>query len=156
VGTLLLVNPGPNSGIADGPIHWTPEVAGYPALLIDAADPSTSQFSIRSTNRVLSEAEQIANFNPVGAAHEQLGEDADINDIYQSAIRGMVAVEGDFVFQNRPLLLGQLLVGGSIVNSTGELDVEYQADSLLNPPPGFLAPYAHARRPGSSQKSVLP
>ncbi len=140
VGTLLLINPGPNSGIADGPINWTPAVAGYPALLVEADDPSTLQFYIRATNRVLSEAEQLVNFNPAGAPHEQFGSDTnELNDIYPTVIRGLVAVEGDFAFQNQPRLLGQLLVGRSIMNSNGELDVEYQADSLLNPPPGFLA-----------------
>jgi carbohydrate binding protein with CBM4/9 domain len=157
VGTLLLINPGPNSGIADAPINWTPAVAGYPALLVEADDPSTLQFYLRATHRVLSEAEQLVNFNPPGAAHEQFGSDTnELNDIYPSMIRGLVAVEGDFAFQNQPRLLGQLLVGRSITNSAGELDVEYQADSLLNPPPGFLAPYTHSRRPGSVQKAVLP
>jgi hypothetical protein len=161
VGTLLLVNPGPGSGISDGPIHWTPAVAGYPALLVDAADPSSAQFHINSTHRVLSEVEQQVNFNPVGAPHDQLGSDAapptvPLDDIYPSMIRGMVAIEGDFAFENRPFVLGQLLVGGDIANSSGELDVAYQSDSLLNPPPGFLAPYTHWRRPGSVQKTVLP
>jgi hypothetical protein len=156
LGTLLLINPGPNSGVTDGPIHWAPAVAGYPALLVDADNPSALQFSIRSSNQVLSEADQRVNYNPAGAPHEQFGSDTELNDIYPSVIRGMVAVEGDFAFQNRPYLLGQLLVGRSITNSTGELDVEYQADSLLNPPPGFLAPYTHSRRPGSVQKAVLP
>jgi hypothetical protein len=156
VGTLLLINPGPNSGIADSPIHWTPAVAGYPALLVKADDPSTLQFNIRATNRVLSEAEQLVNFNPLGAEHEQFDWDNELDDIYPSVIRGLIAVDGDFAFQNRPRLLGQLLVGRSITNSAGELDVEYQPDSLLNPPPGFLAPYLHSRRPGSVQKAVLP
>jgi hypothetical protein len=155
LGTLLLVNPGPGSGISHGPIHWTPAVAGYPALLVDA--DSAPQFSICSTHRVLSEAEQRVNFNPAGAPHEQFGSDTnELNDIYPSVIRGMVAIEGDFVFQNRPFIRGQLLVGGDIANSAGELDVEYQADSLLNPPPGFFAPHTHSRRPGSVAKDVLP
>ncbi|HJQ81843.1 MAG TPA: carbohydrate binding domain-containing protein [Lacipirellulaceae bacterium] len=155
VGTLLLVNPGPGSGISHGPIHWTPAVAGYPALLVDT--DSAPQFSISSTDRVLSEAEQRVNFNPTGAPHEQFGSDTnELNDIYPSVIRGMVAIEGDFVFQNRPFVRGQLLVGGDIANSAGELDVEYQADSLLNPPPGFFAPHTHSRRPGSVAKDVLP
>jgi hypothetical protein len=157
LGTLLIINPGPGSSIGSGPIEWSPAVAGYPALLVDADDPSTLQFNVRATNRVLSEAEQLVNFNPAGAAHKQFGSDTnELNDIYPSVIRGLVAVEGDFTFQNRPYLLGQLLVGRSITNSNGELDVQYQADSLLNPPPGFLAPYTHSRRPGSVQKAVLP
>jgi hypothetical protein len=164
LGTLLLINPGPGSGISDGPINWTPAVAGYPALLVDASDPATSQFSIAATHRVLSEVEQQINFNPAGAPHEQFGSDAapptvPLDDIYPSVIRGLVVIEGDFAYQNRPFVRGQLLVGGDIANliaPIGELDVEYQADSLLNPPPGFLAPHTHSRRPGSVAKAVLP
>jgi Carbohydrate binding domain len=155
-GTLLIINPGANSGVASGPIHWSPVVAGYPALLVDADDPSSANFKIGATNRVLSEFEQNFNFNPAGAAHYQFATDADMNDIYPTGIRGLVAIEGDFSFQHRPLIHGQLLVGGNVANSNGELDIEYQPDSLLNPPPGFLAPYSHARRPGSVKKAVLP
>ena len=36
VGTLLILNPGANSCVKDGPISWKPAVAGYPALLVDA------------------------------------------------------------------------------------------------------------------------
>jgi hypothetical protein len=45
-------------------------------------------------------------------------------------------------------------VGGDIANSSGELDVQYQPDSLLNTPPGFEAPYSYVRRPASARKVV--
>jgi hypothetical protein len=160
VGTLLLINPGPGSGITEGPIHWTPYVAGYPALLVDASDPATSQFHISYTRRVLSEAEQRVDFNPAGAPYEQLPSDGTRTTVYPSVIHGLVVVEGDLAYQNRPFVRGQLLVGGNIAKLPGqpnvELDVDYQVDSLLNPPPGFLAPHTHARRPGSVAKAVLP
>ena len=57
-----------------------------------------------------------------------------------------MAVEDDLTFQNRPYIRGQLLVGGDITNSSGELEVEYQPESLLNPPPGFLR---HIRMPAA-------
>jgi hypothetical protein len=157
LGTLLIINPGAGSCVASGPIHWSPFEAGYPALLVDADDPANADFTIRATNRVLSEAEQNVNFNPAGAAHQQFGSDVnELNDIYPSGIHGLVAIEGDFSFQNRPFIHGQLLVGGDLTNSAGEIEIEYQPDSLLNPPPGFLAPYSQLRRPGSVHKAVLP
>jgi hypothetical protein len=156
LGTLLVVNPGVGSCIADGPIHMSPAVPGYPVLLVDADTASDADFAINATNRALSEKENATNFNPSGAAHEDFGQDADMNDIYQSAIIGLVAIEDDLSYTNSPLIRGQLLVGDDIANSSGTLEIQYQPDSLLNPPPGFWAPYTYARRPTSGKKTVLP
>jgi hypothetical protein len=156
LGTLLLINPGPGSCIANGPIHWSPAGANYPALLIDATTPENADFAINATNRALSEKENGVNYNPVGASHDEFGQDADTNDIYRSTIRGLIAVRDDLTYQNRALVRGQVLVGDEINNSSGELEVEYLQDALLNPPPGFTAPYTYVRRPGSVQKAVAP
>ena len=153
-GTLLVVNPGPGSSIAYGPIHWSPVVPGYPALLVDSASAGNADFAINATNHVLSEQAQGVNFNPAGAAHPTLGQDAELNDIYPSEIGGLVAIKDDLTYQNRPLIRGQILVGGQISNSSGTLDVDYQPESLLSPPPGFLAPDVYVRRPASAHKAV--
>ena len=154
VGTLLVINPGANSCIKDGPISWTPAVPGYPALLVDA-DTGTADFSILATNRALSEKENTTNFNPSGAASDEFGVDSDTNDIYRSQIRGLVAVRRDLVYGNRSITKGQIIVGNNIANSSGELEVDYQPDSLLNPPPGFWS-YTYSRRAASTRKAVLP
>lgn len=156
LGTLLVINPGAGSCVSNGPIAWQPAVAGYPALLVDADTPDNADFAINATNRGLSEKENGVNFNPAGAAHDEFGQDADTNDIYRSNIRGLVAVRDDLSFANRALVRGQVIVGDDLINSSGELEVEYLRDSLLNPPPGFTAPYTYIRRPTSVQKAVLP
>jgi hypothetical protein len=158
LGTLLVVNPGSGSSIAHGPISWAPAVAGYPALLVDADNASDADFTIAATNRGLSEMEQLINYNPTGAAHPELGQDSDTNDIYQSKIEGLVAIEDDLMYQNRPYIRGQVLIGDDILNSSGSatLDVDYHPESLLSPPPGFLAPNTFLRRPASAYKAVLP
>jgi hypothetical protein len=156
LGTLLVVNPGAGSCISNGPIHWSPAVAGYPALLVDADTATNANFSINATNRGLSEKENGVNFNPVGAPHDEFGQDGDTNDIYRSSIRGLIAVRNNLSFQNRSLIRGQVIVGNDINTSSGELEVEYLPDSLLNPPSGFTAPYTYSRRTGSTQKAVLP
>jgi Tfp pilus assembly protein PilX len=158
-GTLLIINPGPNSCVAPGPINWSPAVAGYPALLVNADNATDANFSIRASNRALSEAEQEVNFNPAGASYDFANvlcspTDTTANDIYPSEIRGLIAVRNAFTFQNYPLVRGQVIIGGDIANSSGELDVQYLPDSLLNPPPGFLAPYTYVRRPASARKVV--
>jgi hypothetical protein len=161
LGTLLIINPGPNSCIDYAPINWAPAVAGYPALLVDADTATDANFSIRATNRSLNEADLDVNFNPAGAPYEfnnwnASSTDSSLNDIYPSEIRGLVVIRNDLSYQNRPYIRGQVIVGGDITNSSGELEVDYQPDSLLNPPPGFLAPYSYARRPYSVRKVVLP
>lgn len=156
LGTLLVINPGANSCVGDGPIHWSPAVAGYPALLVDADNASDADFFLRATNRVLSEKENGVNFNPAGAAHSEFGQDADTSDIYQSVIQGLVAIGDDLAFENAPLIRGQMIVGGDIAGGSGTLEVEFAPDSLLAPPPGFLAPNSYPPRPGSATKAVLP
>lgn len=155
-GTLLIVNPGAGSCIGEGPISWSPAVAGYPAILVDASNASDADFAIYATNHALSETENGTNYNPAGAAHEDLGSDSDTNDIYRSSIRGLVVIRDDLSYANQPFIQGQVIVGDAINNSSGELDVEYAPDAVLNPPPGFLAPTSHLRRPDSIRKVVLP
>jgi hypothetical protein len=155
VGTLLVVNPGANSCVKDGPISWKPAVAGYPALLVDADTPTTADFAILATNRALGEKENGVNYNPSGAPSDEFGQDTDMNDIYSSHIKGLIAVRHDLTYQNRALIKGQVIVGNNITNNTGELEIDYQPDSLLNPPPGFWS-YTYARRTGSTKKVVLP
>jgi hypothetical protein len=155
VGTLLNINPGAGSCINNGPINWTPAVAGYPALLVDADTPTTADFSILATNRALSEKENGVSYNPSGAASDEFGTDLDTNEIYRSQIKGLVAIRHDLAYGNRSLTRGQIIVGNNIANSSGELEIDYQPDSLLNPPPGFWS-YSYSRRATTTQKVVLP
>ncbi len=161
MGTLLIVNPGTGSCINNGPIYWSPAVAGYPALLVDADTASNANFNIYATNRVLSEKENGTNYNPVGAPHDEFGQDSVgqpgyMTNIYRSSIKGLIAVRNNLTYQNRALVRGEILVGGTISNSSGELEIDYQPDALLNPPPGFTAPYSYYRRTNSLQKAVSP
>ena len=104
---------------------------------------------------MLSEKENGINYNPTGAADSDLGTDTDMADIYPSQIRGLVAIRHDLTYQNRTLVRGQVIVGNNIANSSGELEIDYQPDALLNPPPGFWS-YTYPRRTGSTTKAVLP
>ena len=61
------MNPGANSCVKDGPINWSPAVAGYPALLVDSDNGTSADFAILATNRALSEKENGVNYNPSGA-----------------------------------------------------------------------------------------
>jgi hypothetical protein len=155
-GTLLILNPGTNSCIGAGPIRWSPAVAGYPALLVHADTASNANFTIKATNRVLSETENSTNYNPTGAPSDEFGQDSDLNDIYFSEITGLVAVENNLTFQNNGLVRGAVIVGNDFIGSAGTFEVSYQPESLLNPPPGFTGLNTYVRRPASAAKVVLP
>ncbi len=146
LGTLLVVNPGANSCVNNGPVNWSPAVAGYPALLVDSDDGTSADFAIYATNRALSEKENSVDYNLDGATG---------NYIFPSEIRGLIAIRHDLTYQNRGLNRGQIIVGNNIANASDELEVDYQPDSLLNPPPGFWS-YTYPRRTNSVQKVVLP
>jgi hypothetical protein len=154
-GTLLLLNPGSGSCIGPGPIHWSPAVAGYPALMVQADDINSADFTIAATTRPLGETENGVNYNPAGTPHSEFGTDADVDDIYPSEINGLIVVGDDVTFENDTIIRGQIIAGDDITSSGGALEVDYQPDSLLNPPPGFTNPATHTR-PGSVRKTVSP
>jgi hypothetical protein len=135
-GTLAIFNPGSGSSIGAGPNYMSPAKPTEPVLLVEG------NFAIRATNRVLSEAENGVDYNLDTIVP---------NHIYPSEIHGLVAVSGDLTFENSPKIQGELIVGGSV---TGAVDVDYQPDLLLSPPPGFYN-YRYDRRPGSARKAVI-
>jgi hypothetical protein len=156
-GTLVLINPGAGTCIGNsGPICMSPAVAGYPVLLVDANTADNADILINASNRSLSEKEDSTNFNPTGVPHDEFSIDTDTNDIYRSEIYGLILVEDDVTYQNRALVRGQIVAGDDILNSSGELEIEFQTDSLLNPPPGLFAPYTYQRRAASAQKALAP
>jgi hypothetical protein len=154
LGTLVVLNPGAGSAIANGPIHMSPAKPGYPALMV------SGNFAIRATSRVLNEAESGVNFNPSGMPYEfnnPLAGSTDTaptgnNDGYPSEIQGLVAVSGNLTFENTPRFRGQAIVGGAIA---GTYSLTYQPHSMINPPPSFYG-YGYSTRPASVRKVVLP
>jgi hypothetical protein len=160
-GTLLLLNPGPNSRIDYGPIHLSPHIPGYPTLLVNG------NFSIRATNTSLSEAENGCNYNPPGAVntpgmvHKTLGTDGDMVDVYtDSGINGLVCVSGTLTYKYTPQIRGRVILGGNGGNpiNNGSPSVTYVPDSLLNPPPplGAFYTYRYDSRPASAHKAIVP
>jgi hypothetical protein len=114
-------------------------------------------FAIRSTPRILNEAETGVNFNPTGMPYEfnnplATSTDTSLNDAYPSEIQGLVAVSGNLTFENTARLRGQVIVGGTV---SGAYSLNYQPYSMINPPPSFYS-YRYETRPGSTGKVVLP
>jgi hypothetical protein len=151
LGTLVVLNPGAGSAIANGPIHMSPATPGYPVLMVNG------NFAIRSTSRVLNESEYTANFNPGSMPYEfnnplAGSTDNNLNDAYPSEIQGLVAVSGNLTFENAARLRGQAIVGGTV---SGTYSLNYQPGSMINPPPSFYG-YRYETRPTSVRKVVLP
>jgi hypothetical protein len=150
-GTLVVLNPGPGSAIANGPIRMAPAKPGYPALMVHG------NFAIRSTPRVLNEAEMGVNFNPSNMPYDFNNPAANptdslANDGYPSEIQGLVAVSGNLTCENTPRLRGQVIAGGTV---SGAYNLNYQPYSMINPPPSFYT-YRYDVRPASVRKVVLP
>jgi hypothetical protein len=150
-GTLVVLNPGPGSAIANGPIRMAPAKPGYPALMVNG------NFAISSSARVLNEAEYVTNLNPAGMPYDfnsplATSTDTSLNDAYPSEIQGLVAVSGNLTFENSPRLSGQVIVGGAV---SGAYSLNYQPYSMINPPPSFYG-YRYDPRPVSARKVVLP
>lgn len=155
-GTLLLINPGAGSLVV-GPVNWSPAKPGYPALLVDADTAANADLTIATTNRALSESEDLVNYNPTGASHPTFGTDTnEFNDTYPSEIQGLVVVEDDVTFQNNSLVRGSVIAGGDVTSTSGALEVVYQPDSLYTPPPGFHGTWKAVSRPLSARKVVGP
>jgi len=150
------VNPGAGSSVGPGPVRWSPVVAGYPALLVDADVATTADITMATGNRPLNETENGVNYNPAGASSDDFSQDNDLLDIYPSEIHGPVVVEDDLTFENNGLIRGQVITGGDVRSTSGGLEVVYQPDSLFNPPPGFAAPPSVVGRPVSIHKTVVP
>ncbi|HEX3599726.1 MAG TPA: hypothetical protein VHU84_06255, partial [Lacipirellulaceae bacterium] len=145
LGTLLILNPGPNSRIDYGPINWSPVIPGYPALLVNGS------FAIRATNHPLSETENGVDYNFDGIT-------GNYNNV-ASEIHGLVGVSGVLTYKQNPQIRGRVIVGGNggVPVNNGSPTVTYVPDSLINPPPplGGFYTYRYQRRPASAEKVVL-
>jgi hypothetical protein len=149
-GTLLVLNPGANSRIGDGPIHWSPATPGFPTLLVNG------NFVIQATNADLSESQNAVNYNPAAVPYYGFSPTTDDlwDDAYPvaAALQGLIGVSGNLTYQNSPQMTGRVIVGGTV---SGTPNFTYRPDSLLSPPPTFYD-YRYERRSASTRKSVLP
>jgi len=127
VGTLVILNPGPNSEIKPS-VHWEAALQNFPALLVEGgirmdvgSDPLTESSAI--------------NFNPPGTPYEGV-EDGDLDDSYEAIITGLVYVSDSLQMVNTSVIEGALVVGGTS-RTTGTLTLIYSQRYLTDHPPGF-------------------
>jgi hypothetical protein len=131
VGTLVLLNPGPGSDMFSS-VNWVSGVPDYPALLV------SGDMRISLSSAPLLESPDTGSLNPPGTPYGGV-EDTDTTDKYPSLIKGLVYVSGNMTISNDPVFDGVVVVGGSLV-APGNMILQYVANYLDNPPPGFAAP----------------
>lgn len=127
VGTLLLLNAGSGSQIADS-VNWSTTVANFPALLVDGS------LAFDFANAPLSET--TTSFNPPGTPYED-NADTDLADSFPSVIAGLVYVSVNSTSNNHPVFDGVVVIGNAL-SVFADVDLSYRATYFGDPPPGFV------------------
>ncbi|MGL4514592.1 MAG: hypothetical protein ACRCT8_16000 [Lacipirellulaceae bacterium] len=150
LGTLVLLNPGPSSGITDV-VHMQPLGPNYPSLMVDGATFRFDMAQLLTNSRTLSEGGGV-NFNPPGAPYLSLT-DSDTSDSYPSRIEGLVYVTGQARITDNSDFVGALMAGSAFVQANQTLTITHQRYAIDYPPPGFSAGPGVRALPGSFLKA---
>lgn len=151
-GTLILLDPGPKSAVAHGPLVWQPAIDNYPALLISSPDASRV-FRIQCSRGALSEKQEGRNFNPNGVPFHGVF-DSDETDVYPSSLRGIVFSDASLQISNAVRLEGAILARGHVEIKNGDLEVVPNDDLLRWPPEPFRLPTTYRILPDSIRSSL--
>lgn len=150
IGTLVILDPDSDSAIR-GAVNWQPAQQNFPALLTD------KRLTIATQRNALSEATLYYNFNPPGTPYPYPNgqSNANVEDVYPSRIRGLIYSGDQLEIEGSPVIDGQIITAGDLNIYAEQLDLNYSAAALNNPPPGFPAVTRRLRiRPGSWQRVV--
>lgn len=128
-GSLVILEPGPNSEIA-GSINWEPFNTGLPALLVRG--------SIRfSWSGSLIEGGSInVNFNPTGSPYAGATDDL-MDDTYPGIMKGLIGVSGILHTVAAETVEGVILGAGSELRFDQSMTVTHDPTLINAPPPGF-------------------
>ena len=125
-GTLVFLNA--SRVIVRDAVNWTPAAASLPALVVDG------DLELRTQRFCLCERDLNTNFNPYGSPDINGSADSSQNDIYPSAINGLVMATGDILIEGDVLCRGVILSGDDITIRQ-RLIMEYPAEQLTTPTP---------------------
>jgi hypothetical protein len=156
VGTLVVLNPGANSGVGGtngSPVNWVPAVSGLPCLLVGGA--FTLSFDSASPGV---EETKAGNLNPTGTPYPYPGGTSNLTalDTYPSVIAGLVYVSGTVTGGNYSPAINMLMVGGAYNGSNDTLTLSYDATYFTSPPPGFRGMGQMAPVPGTWRWEAAP
>ena len=129
-----------------GNVNWNPVVGNYPATLVEGT------LELQTNQSTLREADELANFNPVGTPYEG-AEDSDQTDEYPSEINGLIYTTGQLTIGSlsNPKATGTVISNSFDLNS--DWTVDYESSAFDNPPPGFGDGSEMRICPGSWQRA---
>ena len=131
VGTLVILNPGPNSAIQTQN-YFAPAVTGYPCLMVQG----NITFNETSTN-LSDNSTSFVNYNPSGTPYMG-ATDSTYTTQYPNRFDGLVYVSGNLTTQGTFTTSGTVIVGNTW-SSSGTANLTYDATTYKNPPPGFTS-----------------
>jgi hypothetical protein len=129
VGTLVLLNAGPNSGVTAA-VNWVSAVDNLPCLLVQGS------FAIKVNASTFKESK--VNFNPANNPYPWGSggtTDTDTTDSYPATIDGLVYASGNVTTSGFPTVR-QIVCGGTL-SPTNTLTLSYNGVYRSSPPPGF-------------------
>ncbi|HET6249154.1 MAG TPA: hypothetical protein VFE47_15780 [Tepidisphaeraceae bacterium] len=138
VGTLIVLNPGPGSGVFQSN-YIAPAVANFPSLLVRGDFTLAASISNLVDNAATGNAQTPAvNYNPPGTPY--LGtSDTTCTTAYPSRIDGILYISGNVAATNSPSINGVLIANGSFTQTGGSLTLSPGTSVTANPPPGFTS-----------------
>lgn len=150
VGTLVILDPGADSSIADK-VSIAPAISNYPSLLVRGNIKFTYQ-----SDTFLKESSEGVNFNPVGAPDGGVT-DADASDNYPSLIRGLVYVTGalEAPSDGQSSVNEGVIIAGSMSFASPHR-ARYSPLFASSPPPGFARGNPMAIAPGTWRRETAP
>ena len=126
---------------------WEPSGRNFPALIANAPIDDLT------TKTALSEVTIGINTNPASTPYQGVS-DTDATDTQPSQIMGAIVSTGNIVLDGVSTLSGPVYSGSTINVTSDNLNIDFQSDMILNPPPGFFAATPKMRLITSSVQTV--
>ncbi|MCY2982279.1 MAG: carbohydrate binding domain-containing protein [Planctomycetota bacterium] len=128
-------------------LSWEPSGRNFPALIANAPIDDLT------TTTLLRESFIGINTNPASSPYRGVT-DKDARDTRPSQIMGAMVSTGDILLSGVSTLSGPVYSGNTINVTSDNLNIDFQSDMILNPPPGFFADAPEMRLIPSSLQSV--
>ncbi len=132
-GTLVLLNVKSDSEISNE-VNMKPADPTLPLLLVQGS------FTIKTSDKDLSESSEKVNFNPATAPYNG-SSDSDQTDVYPRRIEGLIYVSGQLTFDDHIVMVGQAVVGGASIFKADTHTITWNSTYVNNPPQGFMRRY---------------
>ncbi|TWT47568.1 hypothetical protein [Botrimarina hoheduenensis] len=148
LGTLVLLNAGPNTACTDVAIHQANPL-NAPCLIVQG----DLKIDLRNlfTGTELRES-GIFNYNPPGMPFNG-EEDSDKSDVRNAVIEGVVYVTGMVIVRDTATVRGCLIANNICIEANKTLTLDYRPYAMNYPPPGFSAGQGVRVLPGSWRRT---